>query len=155
MEDTQLEELYAKLSYPTAAKIRAALHKRGVKLSTKAAQEFVSKFGQRQVLAPERPFAGRIVSPDLNARWAADQIYNVAQPAEVGEQTFRYVLIVQDIFSRKIWTEALQKKSDTTAAFERILDKAYQETARKQIQGKTNAFQVPDEMRRPAEINCD
>ena len=103
-------------------------------------QEFVSKYGQRQVLAPERPYAGRIVSPDLNARWAADLISYVAQPVKVGEQTFRYVLIVQDIFSRKIWTEALQKKGDTTAAFERILDKAYQETPRKRIQGKTNEF---------------
>ena len=111
MDDTQLEDFYAKLSYPTAAKFRAALEKRGIKLSAKAVQEFVSKYGQRQVLAPERPYAGRIVSPDLNARWAADLISYVAQPVKVGEQTFRYVLIVQDIFSRKIWTEALRVDS--------------------------------------------
>ena len=52
MEDQQIEELYAKLSYPTAAKFRAALEKRGIKLSAKAVQEFVSKYGQRQVLRP-------------------------------------------------------------------------------------------------------
>ena len=67
------------------------------------------------MLAPERPYAGRIVSPDLDARWAADLISYVAQPAKIGEQTFRYVLGAQDIFSRKIWTEALQRKSETTA----------------------------------------
>ena len=55
MDVAQLEELYAKLSYPTAAKFRAALEKRGVKISSKAVQEFVNRFGQRQVLSPERP----------------------------------------------------------------------------------------------------
>jgi hypothetical protein len=107
------------------------------------------------VLAPERPYTGRIVSPDLNARWAADLISYVAQPAVVEGQTYRYVLVVQDIFSRKIWTEAMQTKADTTAAFERILDTVYRETAHKRVEGKTNVFVFPEEMRKPKEVNCD
>jgi hypothetical protein len=155
MDDDQIAVLYAKLSYPTAAKFRATLAKRGVKISVKEAQEIASRYGQRQVLAPARSFPGRIVSPDLNARWAADLISYVSEPAAVGGRTYRYVLVVQDIFSRKIWTEALQTKVDTTPAFERIIDRVYQETAHKRVQGKTNMFIFPEDMRRPKEVNCD
>jgi len=155
MDDDQIAVLYAKLSYPTAAKFRATLAKRGVKISIKEAQEIASRSGQRQVLAPAQQYPGRIVSPDLNARWAADLISYVSQPAAVEGRTYRYVLVVQDIFSRKIWTEALQTKADTTPAFERILDRVYQETAHKRVQGKTNAFVFPEDMRKPKEVNCD
>jgi len=112
MDDDQIAVLYAKLSYPTAAKFRATLAKRGVKISVKDAQAIASRLGQRQALAPERPYAGRIVSPDLNARWAADLISYIAQRAVVEGRTYRYVLVVQDIFSRKIWTEAMQTKAE-------------------------------------------
>jgi hypothetical protein len=155
MDDDQIAVLYAKLSYPTAAKFRATLAKRGVKISVKDAQEIASRFGQRQVLAPEQSYTGRIVSPDLNARWAADLISYVAQPAVVEGQTYRYVLAVQDIFSRKLWTEPLRTKTDATAAFERILDQVYGETAHKKVRGKTNVFIFPEEMRKPKELNID
>ena len=62
MDDDQIAALYAKLSYPSAAKFRATLAKRGVKISVKDAQAIASRFGQRQVLAPERQFPGHIVS---------------------------------------------------------------------------------------------
>ena len=68
MNAEEIERLYATLSYPTTAKFKAALEKRGVKLKTKEVQEITSSFGQRQVLAPDQKFPGRIVSPDLNAR---------------------------------------------------------------------------------------
>ena len=155
MNAEEIERLYAALSYPTTAKFKAALEKRGVKLNTKEVQEITSRFGQRQVLAPDRKFPGRIVSPDLNARWAADLMSYVAQPAVVDERTYRYVLIVQDIFSRKIWTEALQSKIETSVVFERILDRVYRETASKRVRGKTNTFKIPEDMRRPKEVNCD
>ena len=154
MNAEEIERLYATLSYPTTAKFKAALEKRGVKLKTEEVQAITSKFGQRQVLAPEQKYAGRIVSPDLHARWAADLISYVAQPAVSSEQTYRYVLIVQDIFSRKIWTDALQSKDETTPAFERILDRVCRETPTKQIRSKTNTFRIPEDMRKPKEVIC-
>ena len=89
MDDDQIAFLYAKLSYPPAAKFRATLAKRGVKISIKEAQEIASRSGQRQVLAPAQQYPGRIVSPDLNARWAADLISYVSQPAAVEGRTYR------------------------------------------------------------------
>ena len=45
------------------------------------------------------------------------------RPTASGE---RYILVVQDVFSRKIWTEAIIDKRPSTvaAAFQKILDRA-------------------------------
>jgi len=59
-----------------------------------------------------------VYSAKLDDRWAADLIDYTSQP--VGKTT--HVLIVQDIFSRFIWTAAMSGTAQTTEAFQKILD---------------------------------
>ena len=48
----------------------------------------------------------------------------VANPAKDGETTWKYFLLGQDLFSRKLFAETLVSTSGATAAFERILDRS-------------------------------
>ena len=64
-------------------------------------------------------YKGAIYSARLDDRWVADLIDYTSQP--VGKIT--HVLIVQDIFSRFIWTAALAGTAQATQAFQQVLDK--------------------------------
>ena len=98
------------------------IKKQGLDITFSAAARFVAKYSQRQVLAREPDYGGKVTASQLNGRWAADLISYVAQPA--GE--FTHILVVQDIFSRMIYTEALKsaKTQETIEAFGRIAGRA-------------------------------
>ena len=117
----ELQTLYESLAYPSALKLRRAVQLRERAraaraprpadyepwtLSLKDAKAFVRKQGQRQILAKPQPYDGKIVASGVDERWAADLIQYTSQPAEVGGKRYQYVLIVQDIFTRYIWTRA-------------------------------------------------
>jgi hypothetical protein len=95
-------------------------------LSLKDAKAFVQKQGQRQILAKPQPFDGKIIANLVDERWAADSIQYTSQPAEVGEKRFQFVLIVQDIFMRYIWTRALEssKGAEVHDALKDIVQKS-------------------------------
>ena len=61
-------------------------------------------------------------------RWAADLIDYNARPSHDpnGGDPYQYILIVQDIFSRKLWAHALKTKSQEVVqqAFESIVRRA-------------------------------
>ena len=103
----QLSEIYKQLNYPSAAVFHRALAKRGIPARLADIQEFVSSRSERQVIAPPPKFTGKIVAFDINARWAADLISFVTRPVKSNEGAMAHVLIVQDIFSRFIWTVAM------------------------------------------------
>ena len=120
----ELQTIFERLAFPSALQLRKAVSDREKaraariprpldyepwRISVEDAKEFVSKAGQRQILARTQPFDGKIAAGRLNQRWAADVISYKAQPAKLGNVTMNYILIVQDIFSREIWTEALPK----------------------------------------------
>ena len=122
MSQEQLKTIFEELGYPGALKFRAAVKKRGLDITFSAAARFVAKHSQRQVLAREPDYGGKVTASQLNGRWAADLISYVAQPA--GD--FTHILVVQDIFSRMIYTEALKsaKTQETIEAFGRITGRA-------------------------------
>jgi transposase InsO family protein len=123
MTEAQLLELYDSLSFPSPIKFRRAVIKGGDSITLKEATEFVSTFSQRQVTAPRQPYKGKVVSDALDARWAADLISYVAQEAKFEGQKYTHVLVVQDIFSRKLWTRALKtaKAKEVVKEFRDIL----------------------------------
>ena len=108
-------ELYSSLNYPSAPKFYAALRQRGYVLGKEDVDKFVRGVGARQVFAPRRPPAqksGSIAVADLDARWFGDLIDNTAMPAPGGQ---KYVLVLQDVFSRKVFARALANKKPDTA----------------------------------------
>jgi transposase InsO family protein len=123
MTADELTTLYEELSYPSAAKFRRAVQKRGDSVSLKDALAFVQTYGQQQVTAPRQKYQGKIVSDGIDDRWAADLVSFTAQPAKTNTQTYTHILCVQDIFSRKIWSRALPNATskEVTLAFKDIL----------------------------------
>ena len=122
-EDATLRALFVKLGFPGLLKFRAAAEKAGLNAPLRTLKRIVAESSQRQVLAKEPKYGGKIVADAMHGRWAADLISYVAQPAAGG---FTHVLVVQDIFSRKIWTRALKsaQTAENTAAFLTILREA-------------------------------
>ena len=108
---------------------------RGIPFDASEVGRLAQRETMRQVQAPRYQFRGKIAASRLHSRWFADLIdFSAAPSASAGkdvglrptESGERYILVVQDVFSRKIWTEALINKRPTTAAaaFKKILNKA-------------------------------
>lgn len=115
-----LSNIHEELKFPSADVFYRALKKRGMPVAKKNAQEFVSSRAERQIIAPPPKFKGHVVSEDLNARWAADLISFVSRPATFKGVEYKYVLLVQDIFSRMLYARPLTRVDQATAAFEQI-----------------------------------
>jgi hypothetical protein len=94
MTADELTTLYEELSYPSAAKFRRAVQKRGDQVSLKDALAFVQTYGQQQVTAPRQKYQGKIVSDGIDDRWAADLVSFTAQPARANTQTYTHILCV-------------------------------------------------------------
>ena len=121
VNNIDLLKLYNDLNKPSAGKFKKALEKRGIQNRLEDVRKFIEGEGARQLFQKPPEYKGKIYSPDLNVRWAADVISYVAQPSRVGKQTFTYILIVQDIFSRLVYTRAMVTLSQTTQTFQDIL----------------------------------
>ena len=123
--------IFEELNFPSATKLRAALIKRGFKARLKDVEEFVKSQTPTQLFAKAPKYRGKIIASRPNERWVVDFIDFTAEPSG----SYKYILLVQDIFSRKLWAQALEDKDMTSA-----------------IQQLRNLF--ADEQK-PAEINAD
>ena len=104
--------LYKQLSYPSAAKFKAALAKHGLNMP----DAFVtSEQGSRQLFAPPPRFTGKVVAQHVDERWAGDIIDFQSKTAKKGAPV--YILLVQDIFSRFLFATALRSKAEVESAF--------------------------------------
>ena len=120
----QIKNLYADSGYPSSQIFFNKLKRMGIPARLKDIQEFVKSQSSRQVAAPGPKFLGKIVSFDINHKWAADVISFVSRPVKNNDGPWSYVLIVQDIFSRKIYTRAMRELSQVTSMFEDILQES-------------------------------
>ena len=111
------------MNFPSGARLKKALTARGIPFAANEVDRLVKGEAVRQVQAPRYTFSGKIAATDLNSRWCVDLIDFTASPSPSGET---YILCVQDVFSRFVYTEALFDKSPRAviAAFKQILNKA-------------------------------
>jgi len=130
----EIRKVSEELNNPSAPKLYRVLQSRGSKISRKEVDDFVRTQSERQVQAPPYKFQGKIAAHELNDRWFTDLIDFTAAPSDGGQKTAltptkdgeKYVLVVQDVFSRKLFTRALMNKRPETVAtaFREILDEA-------------------------------
>ena len=102
-------EIFEDLNYPSASKLRAALIKRGFRARLKDVESFVKSQTPTQLFAKAPKYRGKIIASRPNERWVVDFIDFVAEPSG----NFKYILLVQDIFSRKLWSFAETEKNMT------------------------------------------
>ena len=130
-----VREAYEELNAPSAERLYKVLKSRGVDVPRKDVVAFVKGQSERQVQAPTYRYTGKIASQKLHDRWFADLIDFTAAPAEgtgkrVGldptKDGEKYILVVQDVFSRFLWARALTNKRPETvrAAFAEIRKEA-------------------------------
>ena len=122
----QLKELAKDLGYPGVEKLWRAVERRKLLVTRSQVANFVRAQGQKQVFAPRPRYEGRIVATKVNDRWAADLIDYTARPSQssiASQAPFQYILIVQDLFSRKMRAVALREKTTQTVqqAFEHLV----------------------------------
>ena len=125
----QLKELAKELGQPGADKLWQEAQRRNLQLTRKEVSAYVRSLGSRQVFQDRPKYEGKITATEINDRWAADLIdYNARPSADPKDKNkpFQYVLIVQDIFSRVIFTKALKFKDQETVteAFKEIVRNA-------------------------------
>ena len=131
-------QAFQKLNYPSADKLHAWLKQHGHVVSKAQIQRFTAKQPVRQIFHDSREAPkskqGQIVALSLHERWMADLIDLTAQPSgsdknasgskDIPERAFRYILIVQNVFSRELYVKPLKTKDPETVthAFKTILD---------------------------------
>ena len=118
----EILELYDELNFPSAAKLRAALLKKGYRVRMKDVEEFVKSQTPTQLFAKGPRYRGHIISSRVNERWVLDFIDFQAEP----DGDLKYILLVQDIHSRKLWARALaeNKPAEYIEAFKGIVRQA-------------------------------
>ena len=132
---TSVEEVFEELNFPSAPRLKRVLAARGIPFNANEVDRLVRGETTRQVQAPTYKFEGKIASSDLNSRWFADLVdFSAAPSADTGKDVGlrptasgeKYILVVQDVFSRFLYAEALLDKRPATvaAAFQKILDRA-------------------------------
>ena len=109
----QLRELSNQLGHPSADKLWQAAQRQNLPVTRKNVFNFVQAHAARQVFKKRANYEGKITATEINGRWAADLIDYTAKPSpgKDGEDPYQYILIVQDIFSRKIYVHALRTKT--------------------------------------------
>jgi len=124
----QLRELSDRLGHPSADKLWLAAQRQNLPVTRKAVFALVQANNARQVFKKRANYDGRIAATGINDRWVADLIDYTAKPSASSEtgDPFQYILIVQDIFSRKIYVHALRTKTAEVCeqAFASIIRKA-------------------------------
>ena len=124
----QLRELSNKLGHPSADKLWQAAQRSNLPVTRKTVFDFVQAHPARQVFKKRAGYEGKISAVEINNRWAADLIDYTAKPSpsKDGGDPFQYILIAQDIFSRKIFVHALRTKTAEVCeqAFASIVRKA-------------------------------
>ena len=120
----EIERIYEELNRPSAAKLKIALKKEGVAFDTKDIEKLTRQDTGRQLLAPRQQYKGKIVATDINERWAADLIDYTSTPSKKGGE--KYILVAQDIFTRKLYAKALLRNDPKTVAtaFKEIVQSA-------------------------------
>ena len=121
---SELERIYEELNRPSAAKLKIALKREGIEFDAKDIEKLTRQDTGRQLLAPRQQYKGKIVATDINERWAADLIDYTSTPSKKSGD--KYILVVQDIFTRKLYARALLKNDPRTmaTAFKTIVHQA-------------------------------
>ena len=124
----RLAALAKELGYPSANKLYDAATREGLRLTHKQIQGFIASQSVRQVFQKLPPSKGKIVAPNVDEVWIADLVDYSWRPSESKEKSkeppFQYILVVQDIFSRRLMGTPLRDKLADTCqkAFQRIVE---------------------------------
>ena len=116
----ELRRLDRELFNPGVEKLYIAARRRGIEVTKQQVTEFA---GTRRAIEPLRlpqKFEGKSAAEGPNARWQLD---TATMPQKAGK---RYFLVCIDVFTRKVYTQAMATKTapETARSFRTILTRA-------------------------------
>ena len=123
----RIEALFEQLNFPGPARLRQALKNRGIPFTKEQVDEVTRRESTRQIQQAAPRLTGKVASHYMGYEFMADLIDWTTAPSGTNKKKGeRYILIVQDVFSRFIWAEALvsKKPDEVLEAFKRILTEA-------------------------------
>ncbi len=115
----QLRELAKKLGNPGADKLFTAARKRGIPATRNQIKQLLETKGAKQLFRPLPESKGKTGAEAPFTRMMMDLIEFRTAPSKVGRETYRYILVLIDVFSREVF--ALPTKDKTPAAIEPVL----------------------------------
>ncbi len=115
----QLRELSRKLGNPGADKLFTAARKRGIPATRNQIKQLLETKGSKQLFRPLPESKGRTGAEAPFTRMMMDLIEFRTAPSKVGRETYKYILVLIDVFSREVW--AAPTKDKTPVAVEPVL----------------------------------
>ena len=121
----RLQQIYEDAGRPNASKLKAAALLEGVIISERDAEEFVKNQSIAQVFKASPRSTGKVVSTSEGQKWQID-IIDHTKMVRSSNNTYRFVLVVIDVFRRELWVEAQQDNTpgETLSKFKKIVERA-------------------------------
>ena len=125
---THLADASRKLNYPGVNKLYSHMKANGHRVTFDVVRAFVERQAERQIFSQPRrarQTEGHVTALDIGDRWMADLADLTAQPSSGdGDPPYQYILVVLNVFSKKLWARPLRVKtaSTITDAFKEILN---------------------------------
>ena len=110
--EPQVHRVAIELNYPGIDKLHKELKRRGRHVTRDFVKNTVRNYSERQLFAKLPYKEGKVYATDINSRWFVDLIDFTAQPSG----PYEYILVVQDVFSRKVYAQALVSKMQAFVA---------------------------------------
>jgi hypothetical protein len=111
----QLRALAKRLGNPGADKLFIAARKRGIPATRNQIKQLLDR-PERQIFRPLPRSLGAAGAEELDARWQMDLIQFSTAPSKVGKETFRYIIVLIEVFSRQVWAEPCHDKTPAEVA---------------------------------------
>ena len=73
--------------------------------------QYLSPQGQRQIFRRLPTSQGTTGSEALDFRWRMDLIEFRMNPSKIGRETYKYILVLVEVFSRQAWAEPCKDKT--------------------------------------------
>jgi transposase InsO family protein len=115
----QLRELAKKLGNPGADKLFTAAKKRGIQVTRNQVKQLLETKGAKQLFRPLPESKGKTGAEAPFTRMMMDLIEFRTNPSKVGRETYKYILVLIDVFSREVWAAPVKDK--TPVAVEPVL----------------------------------
>ena len=121
----EVREIWLQVNRPSVERFTLVLRRRGIANPPRLREEVrrFATYNAREVFRRPNVKKGKIFSVDKDSRWSASIIDYTRNPS-AGEKTYRYVLFVQDLFTRFAWGEPMHFRGEAPAAFSRTLTRA-------------------------------
>ena len=89
--------------------------KRGIAVTRNQIKQYLEK-PERQIFRPLPRSLGATGAEGLDVRWQMDLIQFSTAPSKVARETYRYIIVLIDVFSRQVWAEPCKDKTPTEVA---------------------------------------